>query len=135
MAAPRTTYRDAVRTFDHSALAASLAYGVLRQALSDLANETADLDPRLTLAGFLDAVRDMAATAVYGSMCRECGDACQAERHQHEPDEFPRPCGAYRLWWPCAAERKGERVRCAYRCGNSHAWTCSWLVDHARWVA
>jgi hypothetical protein len=124
------TYLEAVRSFDHAPLAASPAYAALRQALSDLANESADLDPAITLAGYLDAVRDMAATAPYGDMCNRCCLAC-ARTHQHGDDEFPRPCDAYRTWWPHAAVRAGGGVTGTYRCGTGHEWTCWWSVDAA----
>jgi hypothetical protein len=57
----------------------------------------------MRLAEWLAAVRDMAATAPYDGMCQACADACHGEGHDHDPDEFPRPCGAYRLWWLSAA--------------------------------
>lgn len=107
------TYVEVVRSFDHAPLAASPAYVVLRQALSDLANESADLDPALTLAGFLDAVRDMAATAPYADGCERC-----------DPD-------GYRAWWPHAVVREGAGLTGTYRCANGHKWTCWWSVDAA----
>lgn len=125
------TYVEAVRSFGHTALAASPAYAVLRQALSDLANESADLDPAITLAGLLDAVRDMAATAPYGDMCNLCGLAC-ARTHRHADGEhLPLTCGSGRTWWPHAVVREGAGLTGTYRCANGHKWTCWWSVDAA----
>lgn len=83
------------------------------------------------LAEWLAAVRDMAVTAPYGDMCNGCCRVC-ARTHQHDgADAFPRPCGAYRMWWPHAAERRGKYVRGLYRCDGGHTWTCSYLVSMA----
>lgn len=123
-------YREAVRSFDHVGIVAFPTYGRLRQALSDLGNEITE-NGGMELAAWLAAVRDMAVTAPYGDMCTPCADACRREGHDHGEDEFPRPCGAYRLWWPHADERTDEHIRGTYRCGQGHEWTCSYLISMA----
>lgn len=124
---PRISYCDAVRDFSHAQLAALPAYGRLRQALSDVANETSGMK----LSEWRAAVLDMAVTAPFGDMCNGCSRDC-ARTHQHDnADVFPRPCGAYRLWWPHAAERRGDSIRGLYRCDHGHTWTRSWSVSMA----
>jgi hypothetical protein len=124
---PRVSYGEAVRDFSHAQLAALPAYGTLRQALSDVANETSGMK----LGDWRAAVLDMAVTAPFGDLCNGCCRAC-ARTHQHDDaDTFPRPCGAYRLWWPHAAERRGEYIGGRYRCDQGHTWTCSWSVNIA----
>ena len=124
---PRVSYGDAVRDFSHAQLAKLPAYGRLRQALSDVANETSGMK----LGDWRAAVLDMAVTAPFGDLCNGCCRAC-ARTHQHDDaDAFPRPCGAYRLWWPHTAERHGEYIRGLYRCDQGHTWTCSWSVNIA----
>jgi hypothetical protein len=126
---PRLGHGDAVRDFSHARLAALPSYGRIRQALSDLDNEIPDAGG-MGLAEWLAAVRDMAVTAPFGDMCNECCRVC-ARTHQHDADEFPRPCGAYRMWWPSAAERRDKYMRGRYQCDHGHVWGCSWLVSMA----
>jgi hypothetical protein len=126
----RVSYGDVVRDFSHAGLARLPAYGRLRQALSDVANEAAEAGG-MRLADWLAVVRDMAVTAPFGDMCNGCCRVC-ARTHQHDDaDAFPRPCGAYRLWWPHTAERRGEYTRGLYRCDQGHTWTWSWSVNIA----
>lgn len=122
-----TTPRD----FDHSALAAAPAYAALRQALSDLANETAETCPSMTLTDFLDAVRDATVTAPNGDMCRECNRACGCDSTRAEAW----PCDHYRLWWPHAVLRREHGYTGRYRCGSGHEWVCSFSNDYTRWMA
>ena len=105
------TYDEAVRTFDHSALAALPAYPALRQALNDLANQAPD---GTKLADLLSAVRDMAATAPYADMCSSCA--------RRGPDT------EYKMCWPHAAEREDGYIRGTYRCGRGHTWQCGYAV-------
>lgn len=105
------TYRDAVHNFDHANLAAAPAYAPLRQALSDLANQA----PPMGIAAFLDAARDMAATAPYADTCDPC-------RKYHED------C---RLWWPHAAAVEAGWLTGTYRCERGHRWTCGYAVAFA----
>lgn len=105
-----TTYDTEVRSFSHAHLAAVPAYARLRQALSDFANEA----PRTALGAFLDALRDMAATAPFGDMCDTCG--------RDHPQE-------YDMYWPHAAERDGGWITGTYRCRRGHTWTCGYSID------
>ena len=97
------TYASAVHTFNHAHLAAQPAYTRLRQALSDLANET----PPSELAEFLAAVRDMAATAPYGDTCPHCVNG---------------------PWWPHAVKREGSHITGTYQCERGHTWPCTWAI-------
>jgi hypothetical protein len=109
----KTTYRTAVRSFDHQALATIAAYPALRQALSDFGNEAG----HVSLADFLDAVRDMALTAPYGDSCQHCKDPSADD-------------GTYmQMAWPHAVDRKGDWLRCTYLCPRCSAtWTCGYSV-------
>lgn len=120
------TYDMAVRSFDHAPLAALPAYARLRQALSDIANEAAE-QGGMKLSEFLDAVRDMAATAPYGDMCMQCGKACECP-----PDALLLDtCLAHRTWWPHAAERDGGWITGTYRCSGGHTWPCGYAINIA----
>ena len=101
-----TTYDEAVHSFDHTSLAALPAYTRLRQALSDLANESAG-QGGMELAGFLAAAQDMAATAPYADMCDHCTE----------------------LAWPHAVKRDDGWITGTYRCGRGHTWTCGYAVN------
>lgn len=103
-----TTHSDAVRSFDHTNLAALKSYGPLRQALSDLANQA---NGAVTLAEFLDAVRDMALTAPYADCCTDCRD--------RDPE----------MTWPHAVDRSPDGwLTCHYRCRAGHVWTCGYAA-------
>lgn len=104
-----TEYGELVRSFDHARLATLPAYQALRQALSDIGNQSADAGG-CSLAGFLEAVRDMALTAVYGDCCPRCGVSAD-------------------MAWPYAAVRDGQYIRGRYRCPQGHTWTCNYHVD------
>jgi hypothetical protein len=129
-AAEKTTYRTAVRSFDHTQLARYPSYPQLRRALSDLANESGrdERCPVKTLDGFLEAVRDMTLTAPYGDNCRQCMDACT--EHPRRPDGGPCLCG-YQPNFAHRMEREGDSLHGEYRCPAGHKWTCSWHVDSA----
>lgn len=119
------TYNQAVRSYDHGRVAGLPAYAALRQALSDLGNQLPDAGG-MSLAEWLDAVRDMAATAPYGDVCDQCARGCL-----HEPeDAFGPPCAAcHRPWWPYATDREGGGFLGAYRCDRGHKWTCWYAIS------
>ena len=100
---PRGTYDTLIRSFDHGPLARHPAYARLRQALSDLANET---DP-IPVPAFLAAIQDMTLTAPFGDMCVQC----------------------HAMAWPHAVHRNGEHITGTYRCDQGHTWTCGYSVS------
>lgn len=105
---PTTTYRSAVRSFDHSELAGKPSYPRLREALADLANES----DGMMLAPFLEAVRDMTLSAPYADHCDRCTRTCLA--------------------WPHRVNRDGDWLTCWYRCSHCHhEWTCGYSVATA----
>lgn len=105
-----TTYRNALRSFDHAPLAEANTYHALRQALSDFSNES-----RMPLGEFLTALRDMALTAPYADGCR---------------------AGCMHMTWPHAVERKGDGLQCHYRCPKcSTEWTCGYRVTWPEFAA
>jgi hypothetical protein len=106
---PLTEYGNLVRSFDHHRFASLPAYQALRQALSDIGNQSAEAGGR-PLAEFLEALRDMALTAVYGDCCPQCGVSAG-------------------MAWPHAALRDGQFIRGHYRCPAGHTWMCSYHVD------
>ena len=108
---PRTAYGERVGSFDHAKLSRLPAYQVLRQALSDISNQAKESGQRVTVAEFLDALRDMALTAPYGDCCPRCGS------------------GVDGLSWPYAGTRKGDYLVGEYRCSKGHTWPCTYLVD------
>lgn len=116
-----TTYDEAVRSFDHAQLASLPAYAALRQALSDLANQSESGD----LGTWLAAIGDAATTTPYGDTCERCDMACKCTPGA----PFPHQCGAYRTWWPHTVERDGGWITGTYRCGRGHAWTCGYAID------
>lgn len=132
-AAEAVDYPQVMRSFDHSSLASSPSYRALRLALDCVARESGESAPEMTLAGFLDAVRDMAITAVYADMCDQCTRACHRAGHEHPDDEWPRACNAYKSTWPHAAERKRDRMLCRYKCESGHEYTVNWAVDLRNW--
>lgn len=133
-AAEDVDYPQVLRYFDHEELAKSPSYHALRLALSCVANESHETDPELTLAGFLDAVRDMVATTIYGDMCKDCSQACHAEKHLHDGEEYPLSCGSYRTVWPYGGEPAGDGMRCWYTCENGHGWECTWGINPRAWA-
>ena len=104
----KTSYLTAVRSFDHSSLAALPGYAQLRQTLSDVANQAAAAGCPADLAAFLRAARDMAATAPYADCCEECAGA--------------------RIWWPHRVVREGGWITGTYRCDSGHAWECGYSI-------
>ena len=113
----RITYGTAVRSFDHAALAGLASYPALREAINDFANE-ADAP----LAYVLDAIRDMVLTAPYADCCDRC--------RQHPDYVGPDGNADYlKMAWPYVVERKGDWLRCTYRCPRcSYVWTCGYSV-------
>ena len=109
--ASRTAYGERVRSFDHTQLSQLSAYQALRQALSDIGNQTEESAPPVTVAEFLDAVQDMVLTAPYGDCCPHCGS------------------GADGLSWPHAGTREGDYLRGEYHCRRGHTWQCTYMVD------
>jgi hypothetical protein len=129
----KVTYRTAVRSFDHGELARFPAYARVRRALSDLASEAGSDGSgcTMTLAGFLEAVRDMTATASYGDNCSECMDACtMAHPRQGDGSKLCGYCG-YQPNFAHRVERQGDGLVGHYRCPAGHAWTCGWAVSAA----
>jgi hypothetical protein len=104
----RTTCLTALRSFDHSPLAALPAYPLLRQALSDVANQAAAAGRPVDLGMFLRAARDMAATAPYADCCEECDGA--------------------RIWWPHKVVCEGGWITGTYRCDSGHIWECGYSI-------
>ena len=126
----QASYLTEVRGFDHSSLAELPSYTRLRQALSDLANEASAADGEVSLAVWLESVRDMTLTAPYGDACNTCSKRCSAE---HDAvGACPQGCLA--TWWPHAVRREGDWIVCTYACGAGHAWTCGYAVDFMRWI-
>jgi hypothetical protein len=70
---PASTQTGSVRSFDHTGLSLLPAYHALRRALSDLLNEADAAGMDTGWPEFLDAIKDMAASAPYGDCCSECG--------------------------------------------------------------
>lgn len=84
--------------FVHKELVGLPSYDKVRQALSDLANESAGVG---TFGEFVSAVADMARTSCYGDGCRECR----------------RSTGSVRLVFPHEGVASGETgIRCNYEC-------------------
>jgi hypothetical protein len=131
MSGTETTYITGVRSFDHGQLARYPAYSKVREALSDLANQAGhDEDCTMTLAGFLEAVRDMALTAPYGDTCEACQRAC-LRQHPRQPGE-DKPCDcAYGAYYPHQVQREDEWLTCYYSCRAGHEWTCGYSVRAA----
>lgn len=108
---PLTAYGRLVRSYDHTPLTRLPAYQALRQALSDMGNQATEAAEEFLLAGFLEAVRDMALTAPYADCCPSCGSRVTE------------------MTWPHAAVRDGSLIRGTYRCRQGHQWTCNYGVD------
>lgn len=121
------TYDTIARTYDHEQIAVLPAYPMLRQALSDIGNQAAETG-RIKLDEFLDALRDMAATAPFGDTCNCCLNECCRNHHHSEADPAD-SCTADRISWPYAAKRKGEYVTGTYRCERGHVWTCTYAIS------
>lgn len=103
-----TARARAIHEFDHEELARLAAYGRLRNALSDLANESVTV-PGLDQAMFTAMVTDMITTSPYGDRCQRC-DA---------------------LAFPSAVRRDAQAgLRGRYRCPECGAeWGCSWAAQ------
>ena len=107
----RTAHGERVRDFNHAELARLPAYQALRQALSDISTQAAASAHPVTVAGFLEAVQDMALTAPYGDCCPRCGSEVGG------------------LSWPHAGSRKGGYLTGEYQCARGHVWPCTYLAD------
>jgi hypothetical protein len=105
------TYATCVRSFDHTNLTRGAAYPELRRAISDLANQCGE---GVSLADFLEAVRDMALTAPYADCCERCRRT---------------PTGG--IAWPHRVDRDPRGwLTCHYRCVRcNHTWTCGYAAD------
>lgn len=109
------TYEDVARAFAHAKFARHPANYKLRQALSDLANEMTGDQP-VSIAGWLEAVRDFAATLPYGDMCPQCA----------------RDEGRHVLGWPYSTTVHDGFLRGTYSCDRGHQWSCSYIVNLPR---
>lgn len=106
---PRTAYRDHVRSFDHTQLANLDAYEPLREALSEIANQSQGV----RLEDFLEATRDMASTTPFGDSCTGC----------------------YTIRYPHKVERENNWLIGTYRCSTcDREWTCGYNVDITAWM-
>lgn len=117
------TYNNAVRSFDHSAIAGLDAYPALREALNAFANQCG-----ASLAEALEAVRDMVLTAPYADCCDRC--------RQHPDYLGPNgDLGYLKQAWPHAVVRDGGWLTCTYRCPRcAHTWTCGYSVHAVDYV-
>ena len=118
------TRDEMIKNFDHGAIADLVEYAEFRKALNDLANVIYRERDGLSLAWFVDEVRNMVLTMVHADCCD-----CFHERRPHGLgyNENNPMCTA----WPFRIELDGHGgLKGYYRCACcGHLWPCWYAVN------